>query len=315
MESLIATPEALTSLCADAKPSDGIGKLLDQINALMPELEFHHVLSRGGWHRLGGVVDGSYQPVAGNIVHWVDKECAGDIDELIARYSDEGYFATQLSGKTHFFTVPRSDVPQDFVQIEIEELQEKLDRPLIAPYWFPDSVEEFLEPLDYPRLQPEPVGEAYYQFRRIIPIAELLTAGTGGSRSIHDLKRFFNDWQASSAGDLQAFSSHWVLSLREYTNREGELQLTAKPVPVFEGEIPELPLDGRVRGAQLANAIHHYDRQLGYSFAWYFMMLSSKARNYAMAESVLADQMGAYEYLPGRDLKVLRDWEQNPYGV
>ena len=71
----------------------------------------------------------------------------------------------------------------------------------------------------------------------------------------------------------------------------------------------------RIRGAKLANAIHGYDRRLGYPFAWYFMMLGQKAENYALADAVLADQMGAYDYLPARDLKVLRQWEQSPYGV
>ena len=45
------------------------------------------------------------------------------------------------------------------------------------------------------------------------------------------------------------------------------------------------------------------------------MMLGQKASNYALAKAVLADQMGAYDYLPARDLKVLREWEQRPYAV
>ena len=31
--------------------------------------------------------------------------------------------------------------------------------------------------------------------------------------------------------------------------------------------------------------------------------------------AVLRDQMGAFDYLPARDLKVLRQWEVRPYGV
>jgi hypothetical protein len=44
-------------------------------------------------------------------------------------------------------------------------------------------------------------------------------------------------------------------------------------------------------------------------------MLGSKAENFAVAEAVLRDQMGAYDYLPAKDLKVLRSWEERPYGV
>ena len=310
----IAPPEALTGLCADMHPEQGIEALVDAVNALMPELEFRHVLTRGGWHRLGGVVDRDYQPLAGNIRHWAETECGGDMEQIVATYADAGCFATRIAGTTHFFTAAVGDAPEDFVQIEVEELQEQLDRPLVDQDWYPDSIEEFLEPLDYPRLEPEPVAQPYYQFRRITHIARLLPGGEGVSRDIRNIKRFLRDWAAGSAGDQAVFSHHWVLALREYVDREGCLQLMAKPVPTFAGEMPALP-GGRLRGAELANAIHGYDRRLGYPFAWYFMMLSRSAGNFALAEAVLADLMGAYDYLPSRDLKVLREWEQRPYGV
>jgi hypothetical protein len=44
-------------------------------------------------------------------------------------------------------------------------------------------------------------------------------------------------------------------------------------------------------------------------------MLGCKAENVAVAEAVLRDQMGAYDYLPAKDLKVLRQWEERPYGI
>ena len=54
---------------------------------------------------------------------------------------------------------------------------------------------------------------------------------------------------------------------------------------------------------------------LGYPFAWYFMMLASKSSNFALADAVLRDQMGAFDYLPTRDLEVLKHWGERPYGV
>ena len=68
-------------------------------------------------------------------------------------------------------------------------------------------------------------------------------------------------------------------------------------------------------GSELANRIHGYDRSVGYPFAWYFNMLGNKAENYTVADAVLKDLMGAYDYLPARDLKVLRQWEERPYGI
>jgi hypothetical protein len=91
--------------------------------------------------------------------------------------------------------------------------------------------------------------------------------------------------------------------------------LTARPVRTFAGEIPALPEDQHLRGASLANALHAFDRALGYPFAWYFSMLSERADHHQLAESVLGDLMGAYDYLPKRDLQLLRRWEEQPYAV
>ena len=135
------------------------------------------------------------------------------------------------------------------------------------------------------------------------------------SRSLDDLHRFLADWASRSAGDHAAFCDHWVLELREYRDREGLPQLTAEPVATFAGELPDLPHDEGSHGAALANAIHTCDRKLGYRFARYFMMLGQKAGNSALAAAVPADPMGAYKYQPARDLRVLRVWEERPYGA
>lgn len=315
MDSEIVTPEVLTRLCTGLDPEAGVEALAGAINDPMPGLPFRWVLSRGGWHRLGGVVDGSHGRVAGNVVRWVQENCDGDVDQLVAEYADSGYLATRLAGKTHFFTAARGELAEDFIQIEIEELQEVVERPLIEPGWFPDSVEEFLEPLEHSRVEMQPVGRAYYQFRRITSVSHLISMGAVDSRQMHDVKRFLNDWHYSSAGDHATFCDHWVLALREYRDREGDMQLLAKPVPAGVAAFPEPPQAVDVRGSKLAGAIHTYDRELGYPFAWYFMMLSQKTHDHALADAVLADQMGAYDYLPRKDLKVLREWEQRPYGV
>ncbi|MBF0255503.1 MAG: hypothetical protein HQL47_03375 [Gammaproteobacteria bacterium] len=310
----LAAPEALTRLCEQFQPEQGIEVLVEAIGRLMPDLCFTPVLHRGGWHRLGGVVAADMTRVTGNILHWVEQCCDGDVDELIAEYADAGYFATRLSGTTHYLTAQRGTEPQDFVQIEIEVLQEVLDRPLVIPDWYPDSIEEFLEPIGYPSAEPRPVAPPSYQFRRITSIADLI-GRRGAGRQIENLSRFFSDWAASTASDAHRFCDHWVLALREYQDREGLSQLVAKPVATFQDEALPLPQGEIVRGTDLANAIHGYDRQLGYPFAWYFMMLGQKSKHYGLADAVLADQMGAYEYLPARDLKVLRHWEKQPYGL
>lgn len=103
--------------------------------------------------------------------------------------------------------------------------------------------------------------------------------------------------------------------MREYMDSDGECRRIARPVCTYLDRLPDLPPGALLHGSKLANAIHDYDRHLGCPFAWYFIMLSSKSANYSLAGAVLQDQMGAYDYLPARDLKVLRQWEERPYGV
>ncbi len=315
MDVTIAKPEVLAAICQEYDWEKGLQGLIDEINQSMPDLTFSHAVTRGHWHRLGGVVDKDYQSISNNIAHWAEDVSGGDVENLIAEYMDAGYFATRLAGKTIYFTAPCGDNPEAFVQLEIELLQEVLDRPLIERDWFPDSLEEFLDPLDYPRLEHEPIGKAYLQFRRITPVERLLTESPQENQSMFNLQRFFRDWSASSAGDHGLFCEHWILALREYLDSDGEYRLSAKPHSTFQDDssatVPEEP----PHGAELANAIHGYDRVVGYPFAWYFNMLSSKSKNFTLAEAVLKDQMGAYDYLPAKDLKVLRQWEERPYGV
>ncbi len=315
MKPVLAKPEQLAFICGDAVGDDSLETLSDRFSEQMPGLTFNHVATRGNWHRLGGVVDAEYRTISRNIVKWAEQESGGDVDRLVAEHAGKGWFATRLAGKTHYLAAVCGESPEAFVQIEIEELQEVLDRPLIEQDWFPEDLEEFLDPLDYPRLAPEPLGKSYFQFRRITPVELLLNEASKENQALFNLKRFFEDWSLSSANEFGPFCRHWALALREYIDSDGECRISAKPFSTYSGELDSLSDAGGLHGAGLANLIHGYDRRIGYPFAWYFNMLGSKAENFAVAEAVLRDQMGAYDYLPAKDLKVLRGWEQRPYGV
>jgi hypothetical protein len=315
MTNPLANADDLSRICHETEVIEDHKNLLQLFTSLFPELEFSFVLTRGNWHRLGGIVDMEYQRISDNIATWAENECSGDVDQIISEHLASGYFATRLSGKTHFFTAPCGDNIEDFIQLEVEELIEVIDHPLVDKDWFPDSLEEFIDPLDYPRLEPETVGKAYYKFRRISSIAELFTGKRLYPEKPKNLQRFFHDWQQSSAMENKPFCHYWVLALREYKDCDGDIRLTVKPVSTYADKLPDLPPSEQLHGTELSQAIHNYDRQLGYPFAWYFIMLSSKASNYSLAEAVLRDQMGAYDYLPAKDLNVLRQWEEKPYGV
>jgi hypothetical protein len=315
MMPLMEKHEHLTDLCCQVNPIDGYTKLEEALQSAFGDVGLKWVITRGGWHRLGGVVDGEYAPIAPNLRKWTEEVAGGNVDELIYSYRDSGYFITHLAGKSHYFTLPTGDRPEQFIQIEVEELQEVIERPLIDHGWFPDGLEEFLDPLDYPYLEPEPVTPPYYRFRRMIEMDKMLDVPADSDRKLNNLRRFFDDWQQSSAGEAVEFCRQWVLLLSEYQDSYGEFRLNARPMAKLHGALPALPDGAYLSGAALANAIHGYDRKVGYPFAWFFNMLSRKSSNYSVAEAVLKDQMGAYDYLPVRDLKVLRGWEERPYGV
>ncbi len=305
---------SLAEVCATNDPDAGHQALLEAMRPLLKGLPFEHVTGRGGWYRLGGVVDGLGGRIAEDLAEWVNSECGGDVDAVVADFRDSGYRITKRAGETHYFTAQTGPAPEDFVQLEVEELRELVDRPLVDPAALPEDLEEFLDPVEYTRLDPQPIGPARYLFRRITPVAPLLheMAKTGdGAVGLH---RFLREWAESSAHELP-FCEHWVLMMRRHTGRSGELRTSAKPTPTYVGKPPKLEADPELRGIDLANRINAFDREIGYPFAWYFFMLTSRAVPHEFAQQIHAELMGAYDYLPARDLKILRRWSEQPYGV
>ena len=301
----------LAEVCRTLPAPSDLSSLVGAVQKILPRLEIRHAMTRGGWHRLGGVVDIDGLRIARNIAEWAESESGGDVDALLFKVADLRYFATGLNGQTHYLVAPTGPGTRDFIQIEIEQVQEVLDRCLTDPDWFPDSIAEFVDPLDFPRLEPEPVDGPRLLFRRLVRVPDLMGSGDAGPH----LRRFLDDWGRSSASETAHFCEHWVFAIREYQSRDGEGHLTAKPIPAVLTEVPGLPSAEVARGAQLANQIHGFDRALGYHFAWYFHMLTNPKVSHRLAEAVHADQMGAYDYLPARDLKILRDWYADPYGL
>lgn len=310
--------QQLSAQCPELEVTAGREGLLESINALFAAqgIHFNLVLERGGWHHLGGVVDGDLHPVANDLRAWAEAESGGDVETLLDKYNGSQLFATKRAGSTLYFTASLGEYPQDFLQLEVEVMQEVLHRPLFDPDVFPDNLEEFLDPLDYPTLEPQPVGLPHYRFRRLHRMADVFAAQNPHSRHVQNLWRFLQDWQNSSAGNQgEIFCEHWVMVLQAYQGSDKETHYNIKPMAAFSGKLEKFAGAGQLHGAELAKAIHGFDRRVGYPFAWFFFMLNRKDVPTDVAEAVLRDQMEAYDYLPVRDLKILREWEKRAYSV
>lgn len=309
------TVDQLVALCNKIAADAGPEPLEHGLRDLFGTDEIACVLDRGGWHRLGGVVDGDLNRITTNLSDWVAQQAGEEPLDLVAEFAESDYLVTRMAGRTYYFTLSTGQEPGQFLQVEIEALQEVVDRPLVMDDWVPDTIAEFIDPVDYPRLDPRPVGSPRYLFRRMAWVPGLLAQMDVSSRSARNLKRFFADWQHSSAGEAERFCRHWVLLIREYQDSDRMTRTDARPLATFKGDAAELPVAESLRGSELAHAIHTYDRKIGYPFAWFFHLLCRKGGNVQLAEAVLKDQVGAYDYLPARDLKVLRAWEERPYSV
>jgi len=304
----------LSDICADAIPADDHVNLLEKIQQRLPDTPFHLSLSRGGWYRVGAVVNAAGERVADKLGDWIEAE-ALELFEIVEKYKDSGYKVTRLNGTTHYFTASTGSDPDQFIQLEVEEITEVVDRNLIEADYYPETLEEFVEPDDFPRLSPVETIKRYYLFRRVTDIQDFIERMNKDSEFELPIQRWFKDWKRSSAAEKTLFCQQWVLALREYTDGYGEPRMEAKPMSTYGGAIDELDPDNTTRGSVLANAIHGVDRQLDYPMAWYFLMLSRKKVSPRIAEAIHNDMQGAYAYLPPRDLKILNEWIAAPYSV
>lgn len=310
---------AVRSLCVGLPVSIGASGLARELSAMAPDRVFRDVLTRGGWYRLGGVIDAAGQHIADDLSRWGESELARHDDDLHAlydAYAGAGLRATRLLGRTHYLVAVTGPQATDFIQIEIEELQETISHVLFEGH-VPGSLEELFEApesSDATAAANEPVSMPFYSLRRITNVSELLRRIAGNRPEPQSVHRFFDAWQASSAGQATHFSNHWVLAVREYLDRYRQSILQATPVAALNGPSPKFVSAYGAKGLALAEALQQFDRQAGYPMAWFFHMLTTKSVPQAVAYAVIDDVQDGFAYLPERDVKVLRNWLHRPFG-
>lgn len=306
---------AVVETCAQVPVSSGPGALVKALGQALPDWKFRHALSRGGWYRLGGIVDAAGQRITDNLETWVETaldERDGDIALLAEDFAGQKLFATRLVGQTHYLVAAAGDGSDDFLQLEIEDLQEMRAHQLFANE--PGTIEELVDPRGG-NDAPQAIGLPYYAFRRIQHVGAFLRRMLAQKPEPAGIHRMVADWSSSSAAHTSDFCNHWVIATREHLDRYHQPVFRAQPIATLAGEPPEFAAAPGSTGLKLHDALSHFDRGAGYPMAWYFHMLTSKAVPHWVAQTVVEDALAGFAYLPQRDVDVVRGWLHRPYSV
>lgn len=302
----------IVEACTQTPATGDPGALVKALTNALPEWAFRHALARGGWYRLGGLVTAQGEAVTDNLEQWVEKELDardGDLGALAEDYGDQGWHATRLVGKTHYLTAQTGDEVDDFLQLEIEELQEMRAHKLFANQ--PASIEELVDP----RTQQAalPLGLPFYKLRRLQHMGGFLARMRAQKPEPAPIHRMLEDWASSSAGQTSRYDNHWVIATREHLDRYHQSVFRAQPIATLIGTPPEFAAPSGTQGMKLQEALVHFDRQAGYPMAWYFHMLTTHAVPHWVAQSVIEDTLTGFAYLPEQDIAVVRRWLHQPY--
>jgi hypothetical protein len=312
------TRQRLISAIESTPPRPHHHAMLAAAGEVLPNCTFHHVLSKGGWHRVGGVlsVDGTH--LSTDLEEWVNSELAkygDDFEQFVASYTYAGLLLTRHAGRTHYFVAPYGPAPGDFLQLEVEELQELRDRPLIDPLRPPQDRTSMLEPIGPVKVDAHPVGSPHYRFARLLDIGKLLAREDTSSVDVSPLGRFLSDWSQSRAAEHEQFCEHWLIANLERYEPNATGMFSASLMSVHARTLAPFQWDISKIGVELGNQLRDFDRAAGYPGAWYFHFVASKLVPANLPAVLQRDLKNGYEYLAGKDLRLLEQLLAEPYHI
>ncbi|HXU92697.1 MAG TPA: hypothetical protein VFP33_03480 [Gallionella sp.] len=292
--------------------------LLEVANRIRPGISFHYALNRGGWYRPGGIMAADGRRIADSLEQWAQSElddCGGDMHELVERHEDKGLLVTRHTGRTHYFVAAYGPAPADFLQLEIEELQEVLDRNLLDAANPPDDLLALIEPIAPDVLDAQPVGAPRYQFRRLIDVRQAVARASFGEGRKSELPRMLSEWSHSSAAARGHFSDHWIVALREHQDRYRNPVTTVSLVSRHARELKPFQWNGELSGTELFAQLQAFDRAAGYPSAWYFHLVAGTFTPPKIAYAVARDLDAGFGYLPDTEAALVKGWAAAPYSI
>jgi len=307
----------ISELCKHQIPGQDDLSLLNKLQAISGDFPVRLARTGDEWYRIGGVVDKAGARISNDLIEWVERtflECGQNFQTLIDYARDNQLIATRQIGRTLYFVIETGSKAEDFILLEIDKTREVSDRLLINEEHLPQDLEDIIDPLTPAMIESWHFGHSRYQYRRKTDIKLFMETLIQHHPEEHPVRRFLDDWNRSNAGK-HVFSADWIIRPYQHTGRYGEQIINAEVVNIQSQRLPHLEdLVGK-QGSTLKNVLTRFDRQAGYSFAWFFYMVKGKLVSPHNGEAVYRDISGDFAYLPERDEAVLRDWIASPYNV
>ncbi|MDZ4201423.1 MAG: hypothetical protein U1C96_04655 [Gallionella sp.] len=292
--------------------------LIEIANRIRPGCTFASALNRGGWYRSGGIIQPDGTRVADHLEAWAKIElqaCGNDWEVFLERNAERDLYVTRHTGRTHYFVANYGTAPGEFLQLEVEELQEVLDRKLFDPDSLPEDMQELAEPPVPLLLEAQAVGAPYYRFRRLIDAAETIAKIPRTETRPAGLPRLLFEWSHSSAAGRGHFSDHWIIALREHQDRYRNPVTAVSLVSRHARALKPFPWNIELSGVELSAQLQAFDRAAGYPAAWYFHLVAGTFTPPKVAYAVARDLDAGFSYLPDSEAQLVRSWVVAPYSV
>jgi hypothetical protein len=313
-----STIRSLADEIEATSPRPHHSSLLEIANRIRPGCTFRYALNRGGWYRPGGIITADGTRIAESQGTWAKIElaaCDGDMGELVDRHVDKGLVVTRHTGRTHYFVAAYGPAPADFLQLEVEELQEVLDRKLIDADKLPEDLQELTEPISPVLLDAQAVSAPRYHFRRLIDMRQTVARASPVDSRNAALPRLLSEWAHSSAASRGHFSDHWIVALREHQDRYRNQAITASLVSRHARELKPFQWNVELSGLDMHAQLQAFDRAAGYTSAWYAHLVAGTITPPKVAYAVARDLEAGFSYLPETEAALLKSWVAAPYSV
>ncbi|WP_114418414.1 hypothetical protein [Marinospirillum perlucidum] len=293
------------------KPRPHHAPLLEYLREVWPEMEFQHRLTRSGWYRPGGVLSSTGQELGKDLEAWLNQslEKVQDFDQLLVDLEVIQPLVTRYNGATHFFTARYADRPEACWQLEVEELQEVMDRRLLNEQGdLPEDIADLLEPLQPALLDGQPMGAPVYQLGCLINLHEALADAVNEPL----LRRFFQEWQRGPASNAD-FQQFWFFQRHESLSRYGVNQLRLQPHAINAKQLKTLPWDLDADATGVSTQLRAYDKVAGYSGAWYFGLVAGNLVPRELASRLQEDWLSDFRYISENQHALVVSWLHQPY--